>query len=173
MAKSKHPSKEGNLNQNTEPNSDLLTSLDDINYLHVTKSAPRRLSGVKNDDFVFHAHRQIGKLHSGHPINIECGESNTVKYSDHASKVSNNTQFIGIDNEQNHEEETKSDYHGQIWKYSSNSSIMRYAFMRKLRKKILLDLERHFGRKVAHDRLFSCLCKLMLYKKLCSFKITY
>ena len=32
-----------------------------------------------------------------------------------------------------------------------------YGTLRTLRRKILIDLERHFGRKVEHDRLFSCL----------------
>ena len=30
-----------------------------------------------------------------------------------------------------------------------------------LRRKILIDLERHFGKKVEHDRLISCLCKYL------------
>ena len=33
------------------------------------------------------------------------------------------------------------------------------AFWDKLRRKILLDLQRHFKRKVEHDRLISSLCK--------------
>ena len=35
-----------------------------------------------------------------------------------------------------------------------------------LRRKILLDLHRHFRKKVDHDRLISCLCKLF-YAKVC------
>ena len=32
-----------------------------------------------------------------------------------------------------------------------------HAFFSQLRRKILIDLERHFGRKVEHDRLYSSL----------------
>lgn len=46
-----------------------------------------------------------------------------------------------------------------LWKYTNNSSIMKYRWMRQLRNEILLDLKRHFGREVKHNRLFSCLCK--------------
>ena len=172
MAKNKQLSTEDNLNQNAKPNLDLLMPSDDTNYLHVIKSTPRRLSYVKNDDFAFPAHRE-SKLQFGYPINIESGESNTDEYSGHTSKVSNDVQSFGIANEQIHQEDSKSDYYGQIWKYSTNNSIMRYTFMRKLRKKILLDLERHFGRKVLHDRLFSCLGKLTLCKTHYNFKFTY
>ena len=35
-----------------------------------------------------------------------------------------------------------------------------HAFFTQLRRKILIDLERHFGRKVEHDRLFSSLGNL-------------
>ena len=36
-----------------------------------------------------------------------------------------------------------------------------YRIMDVLRKKILLDLERQFGCKIEHDRLFSCLGKIV------------
>ena len=42
-------------------------------------------------------------------------------------------------------------------KDENNGGWQKYEFMRVLRRKILIDLERHFGRKVEHDRLFSCL----------------
>ena len=35
-----------------------------------------------------------------------------------------------------------------------------HEFFKVLRRKILMDLERHFGRKVEHDRLFSSLGKV-------------
>ena len=37
-----------------------------------------------------------------------------------------------------------------------------HAFFTQLRRKILIDLERHFGRKVEHDRLYSSLGNLKL-----------
>ena len=49
-----------------------------------------------------------------------------------------------------------------IWKYTNNSSIMKYEWIRKLRGLIMLDLKRHFGREVLHDRLFSCLSMQIL-----------
>ena len=41
------------------------------------------------------------------------------------------------------------------------SSRKNYEIMDVLRKKILLDLERQFGCKIEHDRLFSCLGKIV------------
>ena len=131
----------------------------DINYLRVIKSTPRRLSNIQNDDFIFHAHRQNQFQYDDTIDEVENTEPNTAQHSDNAPGLSNGVQFVEIDNEQIHKGGSQSDYHGQIWKYSTNNSIMRFAFMRTLRGKILLDLERHFGRKVMHDRLFSCLCK--------------
>ena len=50
------------------------------------------------------------------------------------------------------------------------SSRGNHKIMDVLRKKILLDLERQFGCKIEHDRLFSCLGKiveiLMIFGKL-------
>ena len=37
-----------------------------------------------------------------------------------------------------------------------------HTFFTQLRRKILIDLERHFGRKVEHDRLYSSLGNLKL-----------
>ena len=44
-------------------------------------------------------------------------------------------------------------------KAANNSGWQSYGIFRVLRRKILIDLERQFGRKVEHDRLFSCLGK--------------
>ena len=55
--------------------------------------------------------------------------------------------------------EINDDDYVPIWKFTKNSSVIQYEWVRKLRTKILLDLKRHFGREVKHNRLFSCLCK--------------
>ena len=44
-------------------------------------------------------------------------------------------------------------------KKTNNHSMMRYKWIQQIRRIIITDLKRHFGREIMHDRLFSCLGK--------------
>ena len=45
---------------------------------------------------------------------------------------------------------------------TNNYSMMRYKWIQQIRRIIITDLKRHFGREIMHDRLFSCLGKATL-----------
>ena len=47
----------------------------------------------------------------------------------------------------------------QIVKEANNHIMMRYKWIQQIRRIIITDLKRHFGREIMHDRLFSCLGK--------------
>ena len=47
----------------------------------------------------------------------------------------------------------------QMPKKTNNNSMMRYKWIQQIRRIIMTDLKRHFGREIFHDRLFSCLGK--------------
>ena len=47
----------------------------------------------------------------------------------------------------------------QMPKKTNNNSMMRYKWIQQIRRIIITDLKRHFGREIIHDRLFSCLGK--------------
>ena len=76
--------------------------------------------------------------------------------------ISTSQNYIHVDNINDGSTKAYQDIESYepLWKYTNNSSVMKYRWMRHLRNQILFDLKRHFGREVKHNRLFSCLCKL-------------
>ena len=174
---------------NFNRNHDYLTPVSKLSP--VLSRSRRRLSLVQNDDFAFNAHRrneaqadiskrrlsliQIDDLVFCNSVFLKDAQfdnsiineeevSDNVKTDNVTSTESSDSQVDSVVEESRQNAIIDVSY-DPIWKYTTNNSIMRYTFMRKLRKKVMLDLERHFEREVMHDRLFSCLRKFIL---LCS-----
>ena len=57
------------------------------------------------------------------------------------------------------DESTQDERCEQMCKKTNNHSMMRYKWIQQIRRIIITDLKRHFGREIMHDRLFSCLGK--------------
>ena len=130
----------------------------DIAGVPIPASNRRRLSLVNHDDFVFQSskRKEINCDDRSHCQPNQSHVSNSIREEELSDTITHlspqNVSFSANDS-------NKEDYQ-PIWKHTDNPSIMRYRWMRTLRKKIMNDLTRHFGREVMHDRLFSCLCKL-------------
>ena len=134
----------------------MASEIDNINVLQVPTSNRRRLSLVKNDDCFFQSCARKEIKSDDHALieQNECNISNALKEGIKTT-IQLPTQMVGF----SANNIKKEDYH-PIWKYSDNPSVMRYRWLRTLRTKIMMDLTRHFGREVVHDRLLSCLCML-------------
>ena len=127
-------------------------------------SCVRRLSLIENDDFAFHAHKR--KDVKPHKKKFSAGYTNEAYFG-------NTQKDLAIDLDARKDckevvigdiekESTKVSHYEPIWKYTNNASVIRYTWIRKLRKNIMADLKRHFGREVMHDRLISCLSMYVL-----------
>ena len=136
------------------------------NSANVSNSAScvRRLSLIENDDFAFHAHKR--KDIEPHKKKFSAGCTNEAYLGNTQKDLSNDLdprkdckQVVIGDSEK---EDTKVNHYEPIWKYTNNASVIRYTWIRKLRKNIMADLKRHFGREVMHDRLISCLSMYVL-----------
>ena len=57
------------------------------------------------------------------------------------------------------DENTQDKRYEHMSKKTNNHSMMRYKWIQQIRRIIITDLKRHFGREIIHDRLFSCLGK--------------
>ena len=118
---------------------------DRSNESEFQQTRKRRLSRVQTGDFI-------------NPSNKQNASSGNFD-----ENLNNNSTEITID-EKNTETEVASENNG----YSSGTNILpipisdttqKSPFWDNLRRKILIDLQRHFKRKVDHDRLISSLCK--------------
>ena len=118
---------------------------DRSNESEFQQTRKRRLSRVQTGDFI-------------NPSNKQNASSGNFD-----ENLNNNSTEITID-EKNTETEVNSENNG----YSSGNNIrsiltsdsnQNSPFWDNLRRKILIDLQRHFKRKVDHDRLISSLCK--------------
>ena len=133
---------------------------------NVSKSAScmRRLSLIENDDFAFHAHKRKDIESNKKKFSAGCTNEaylgNTQKDLSSDLDARNDCKKVVIGDGE--KEDTKVNHYEPIWKYTNNASVIRYTWIRKLRKNIMADLKRHFGREVMHDRLISCLSMYVL-----------
>ena len=133
------------------------------NSANVSKSTSRvrRLSFIENDDFAFHARRlkdsKPNKKKFSAEYTNEAYFGNTKKDLSIDLDARKDCKKVVIGDRE--KEDTMVSHYEPIWKYTNNSSVIRYTWIRKLRSKIIADLKRHFGREVMHDRLISCLSK--------------
>ena len=140
---------------------------ENINSLEVPTPNKRRLSLIKNDDFAFPSHKRKEQI----ALNNDTIDSQNSSYHKGSlSDIPNSLSRESVSPSVDYNHDKISDYsvtkpngnnegYEPIWKYTNNPSIMRYKWIRQLRSKIMLDLKRHFGRDIMHDRLFSCLCR--------------
>ena len=138
-----------------------------INSLEVPTPNKRRLSLIKNDDFAFPSHKRKEQIAlNNDTINSQNSSYHEGSLSDIPNSLSRESVSPSVD--YNHDKISaysvakpngNNEGYEPIWKYTNNPSIMRYKWIRQLRNKIMLDLKRHFGRDIMHDRLFSCLCR--------------
>ena len=135
-----------------------------IPSLQLPVTNKRRLSLIKNDDFAFPSHKCKKQTTENHDF-IEVKQSSNDNQPNYpsASRVSaTSSTDYGIANNGDGSLANANSNNGvyePIWKYTNNPSLMRYKWIREVRSEIMLDLKRHFGREIMHDRLFSCLCK--------------
>ena len=137
---------------------------ENISSLQVPITNQRRLSLIKNDDFVFPSHKRKEETTEINDFNEvkESFNDNKSNYSSASMGSATTTLDGGIHKSANGSStngNSNNEIYEPIWKYTNNPSMMRYEWIRKIRGEIMLDLKRHFGREIMHDRLFSCLCK--------------
>ena len=105
--------------------------------------------------------RRLSRIQTGDFINPSQELDSSDGFSD------KNLNYISVDIKTNdkHLEPGIVDRNTEFASDGKNNSILvsitgsDTTFWDKLRRKILLDLERHFKRKVEHDRLISSLCE--------------
>ena len=118
---------------------------DRSNESEFQQTRKRRLSRVQTGDFI-------------NPSNKQNSSSGNFD-----ENLNNNSTEITID-EKNTETKDASENNGysrgnNISPIFTSDSSQKSPFWDNLRRKILIDLQRHFKRKVDHDRLISSLCK--------------
>ena len=105
--------------------------------------------------------RRLSRVQTGDFIN----PSQEIDSSDEYLDKNLNYTSVDIKTNQKDFEPGNVDRKSELSRLERNNSILvsntgsDTSFWDKLRRKILLDLQRHFKRKVEHDRLISSLCK--------------
>ena len=141
---------------------------ENIHSLQVpTTSNKRRLSLIKNDDFAFPSHKRKEQTTEwSDVISLQKQSNNEGSNYDSVPRefalTAENNAINKNSNNSHNKENAEDNRYDQIWKNSNDNSMMRYKWIRKLRNRIIMDLKRHFGREIMHDRLFSCLGKATL-----------
>ena len=112
----------------------------------------RRLSRVQTGDFI-----------NPFDPSLSNKQNDPEKYLD--ENRSENTTEITIDEKDRNNVRERSELPRDNPSYPivNFSRGSKTPFWEDLRRKILLDLQRHFKRKVDHDRLISSLCKLLSF----------
>ena len=116
---------------------------------------------------VFHHHSNECKEDNYAESDIDRHSDNsTIQKSNHTSLSKNcgiNANILLPISGGDIGEDDNNIYHYRpLWKFTNNPSILRYAWLKRLRTMIMEDLKRHFGREVHHARLLSCLGMLVI-----------